>query len=131
MISGVDRRTVTLADDCVAAVVTPRGELDLSTIASLDTAMRAALADAGTPPRLVVDLSDVSVLRPVVLGVLLDARCRCRAHEGSLVLVVTTSEVADTLAETDVATLFDTTADLPRALQRVTALRTHPLRPRP
>ncbi len=81
--------------------------------------MRSALAAAGTPPRLVIDLSDVSVLHPVVLGVLLDARRSCRRRDGAMALVVTTSEVAVTLATTDVEALFEVTPGLPQAMAQV------------
>ena len=119
MISDITERTVDAGDGSIAVVVTPRGELDLSAIASLDTALRSALAAAGTPPKLIIDLSDVSVLAPVVLGVLLDVRRRCRAGGGNVALIVTASEVAATLAETDVGPLFEVTAELSEAIQRV------------
>ena len=101
-------------------MVTPRGELDLSAIASLDTAVRTALTATRAPAKLIVDLSEVSVLHPVVLGVLLDARRRCNVDAGRLALVVTAPEVAATLADTGVAPLFDVTADLPAALSHLT-----------
>lgn len=116
---GIAERTVTAADGTAVVVVTPRGELDLAAIASLDSALRSALATAGTGPLLVIDLSDVDVLQAVTLGVLLDARRRCRAADGSLVLVVSTPGVAATLAETGVESLFDVTAGLPAAVQSV------------
>lgn len=119
MISGITQQTVDTPDGEAVVVLTPRGELDLSVIAALDTAARSALAAAGMPPRLVVDLSDVSVLHPVVLGVLLDARRRCRAGGGRLALVVTAPEVAATLAETGVESLFEVTAGLRAAVQHV------------
>jgi len=120
VISGISERTITGADGSAAAVVTPRGELDLGAIASLDSALRSALADAGPQPRLVVDLSDVDVLQPVVLGVLLDARRRCLAADGAMALVVSTPGVSATLAETEVDSLFDTAAELPDAFAGVT-----------
>jgi len=116
---GIAERTVTAADGTAAVVVTPRGELDLAAIASLDSALRSACATAGTRPRLVIDLSDVDVLQPVTLGVLLDARRRCLAASGDLALVVSTPGVAATLTETGVESLFEVTSGLPEALQRV------------
>lgn len=100
-------------------MLTPRGELDLSAIAALDAAARSALTAAGTTPRLIVDLSEVNVLHPVVLGVLLDARRRCRAAAGAMALVVAAPEISAVLAETDVAPLFETATELEAALQRV------------
>ena len=120
MISGVSERTITGADGSTAVVVTPRGDLDLGAIASLDSALRSALAAAGTLPRLVVDLSDVDVLQPVVLGVLLDARRRCGAAGGAMALVVSAPGVAATLAETEVDSLFATAAGLQEAIADVT-----------
>ncbi len=121
VISGIDERTVTAADGTAVVVVTPRGELDLASIASLDSALRSALATAGPGPQFVIDLSDVSVLHPVVLGVLLDARRRCRAADGGLVLVVSASEITATLVETEVASLFDTATELHSAIERLTS----------
>lgn len=119
VISGVSYDAVTGPDGAAIAVVTPRGELDLAAIASLDSALRSALATAGRGPRLVIDLSDVSLLHPVVLGVLLDARRRCRAADGGMVLVVSASEITATLVETEVASLFDTVAGLHVAIERL------------
>ncbi|WP_419911352.1 STAS domain-containing protein [Candidatus Poriferisodalis sp.] len=120
MISGISERTVTAPDGSRAVVVTPRGELDLAAIASLDSALRSALATAGSVPRLVVDLSDVDVLQPVVLGVLLDVRRRCRTVDVDLVLLVTTPGVASTLIENEVDSLFDTASGLEAAIAGVT-----------
>lgn len=116
---GIAERTVTAADGTAVVVVTPRGELDLAAIASLDSALRSALATAGTQPRLVIDLSDVSVLHPVVLGVLLDVRRRCRNAGGAMALVVTAPEIDAVLTETDIAPLFETATELHTALRRV------------
>lgn len=117
---GIAEQTVTAADGTAAVVVTPRGELDLAAIASLDSALRSALATAGPQPRLVIDLSDVDVLQPVTLGVLLDARRRCRTADGGLVLVVSTAGVAATLSETGVDSLFETAAGREAAIAAVT-----------
>lgn len=116
---GIAEHTVPAADGSAVVVVTPRGELDLAAIASLDSSLRSALATAGTQPRLVIDLSDVDVLQPVTLGVLLDVRRRCHAGGGGLALIVTAPEVAATLAETGVESLFEVTAGLPAAVQRL------------
>lgn len=117
---GISEQTVTTPDGVRAVVVTPRGELDLAAIASLDSALRSALAAAGMPPRLVIDLSDADVVQPVTLGVLLDARRRCRAAGGVMALVVSAPGVAATLAETGVDSLFDTAAGLHAAIEDVT-----------
>ena len=119
MISGISEQTVTAPDGSRAVVVTPRGELDLAAIASLDSALRSALATAGSAPRLVVDLSDVDVLQPVVLGVLLDARRRCRTAGGAMTLVVTMPEVGAILDETGVAPLFEMATQLQAAMELI------------
>ena len=117
MISGISERNITAPDGVDTIVVKPHGELDLSGVAAFDSALKSAMTTAGTQPRLVVDLSEVSVLAPVVLGVLLDARRRCRTSGGALSLVVTEPAVADALADTEIADLFPTAANLPQAVQ--------------
>ncbi len=120
MISGISERTVTAADGSGAVVVTPRGELDLGAIASLDSALRSALATAGSPPRLIVDLTDVDLLAPVVLGVLLDARRRCQGAGGAMSLVVTDREISATLVDTGVEPLFEMASGIQDAVERLT-----------
>lgn len=95
----------------------PHGELDLASIASLDSAVTSALRAAGPQPKLIVDLSDVSVLQPVVVGVLLDARRRCRNAGGALVLVVAAPEIEAALVDTEVASLFETAPGMHAATQ--------------
>ena len=101
--------------------MTPRGELDLGAIASLDSALRSALAASGSPPRLVIDLSDIDLLAPVVLGVLLDVRRRCQGAGGAMSLVVTSPEIGATLVDAGVEPLFDVAAGLQDAIQRLSA----------
>lgn len=119
VISGITWQTIDTPDGAGAVVLTPRGELDLSSIAALDSAVTSALRAAGLQPRLIVDLSDVSLFQPVVVGVLLDARRRCRQAEGAMVLVVTESEIGAALADAGVAPLFETAAGLRAAAQLI------------
>lgn len=119
MISGITQQTIDVPDGAAAVVLTPRGELDLASIASLDSAVASALRAAGRRPRLIVDLSDVSLLQPVVVGVLLDARRRCRNAGGVMVLVVTEPEIEAALVDTEVASLFETAPGLHAATQLV------------
>ncbi|MDE0676502.1 MAG: STAS domain-containing protein [Acidimicrobiaceae bacterium] len=119
MISGITQQSVDTPDGAEALVLRPHGELDLASIASLESAVMSALHAAGPQPGLIVDLSEVSVLHPVVLGVLLDARRRCRKAGGALVLVVTAPEVTTVLGETGVASLCEVTAELSAAVQRL------------
>ena len=119
MIVGISERTVTAPDGSDAVVVTPHGELDLGAIASLDSALRSALATAGSPPRLIIDLSDVDLLAPVVLGVLLDVRRRCQGAGGRMSLVVTDPEINDTLVDTGVEPLFEMASGIQDAMERL------------
>ncbi|WP_419943751.1 STAS domain-containing protein [Candidatus Poriferisodalis sp.] len=119
MISGITQQTIDTPDGAAAVVLSPHGELDLASIASLDSAVTSALRAAGPQPRLIVDLSDVSLLQPVVVGVLLEARRRCRNAGGATVLVVTAPEISATLADVEVAPLFPTAPELHAAVQRV------------
>ena len=100
-------------------VLAPHGELDLASIASLDSAVTSALRAAGPQPGLVIDLSDVSLLQPVVVGVLLDARRRCRNAGGAMALVVTEPEIEAALVDTEVAPLFPTAPELQAAAKLV------------
>lgn len=140
VISGISERTVTATDGVGVVVVTPHGELDLSAIASLDAALRSALnsavsiarlsaqqagehtaqKSAQSQPRLIIDLSEVSVLATVVMGVLLDARRRCRDAGGAISLVVTDPGVESALVDAEVATLFDVAGGLAQALAHLT-----------
>ena len=119
MISGISSQTIDAPDGSRATVLTPHGELDVAAIASLDSAVRSAFDASGPQPRLVVDLSDVTVLEPVVVGVLLDARRRCRKAGGAMALVVTVPEVAAILDETGVAPLFEMATRLEAAVQLI------------
>lgn len=118
----ISERQATGDDGRTATVVTPHGDLDLASVpelhAALGRAIRAAEA-AGGRPRVVLDLAATDSLHPVVLGVLLDARRRCRAAAGAMALVVAAPEISTVLAETDVAPLFETAVELEAALQRV------------
>ncbi len=119
MIGRIAQESVTAHDGSIAVVLTPRGELDLSSIASLDSAVRSALTAAGSPPRLVIDLSDVDLLAPVVLGVLLDAQRRCRGAGGRMSLVVTSAEIGATLVEAGIEPLFDVATERQDAIGRL------------
>ena len=118
----IAERQVACDSGSVAVVVTPHGDLDLASLAELHAALGRAIrtaASADDRPRVVLDLAATDSLHPVVLGVLLDARRRCRAAGGVMALVVTAPEVSGVLAETDVAPLFETATELEAALRRV------------
>ena len=117
MMLRIAERKVACDDGDVAVVVTPHGDLDLASLAELHAALGRAIRTAessGERPRVVLDLAEADVLHPVVLGVLLDARRRCRTADGRFWLAAVTDHVRATLAATDVEELFDFAAD-PRA----------------
>ncbi|MBO8188790.1 anti-sigma factor antagonist [Streptomyces spirodelae] len=66
--------------------VRARGELDIATLHELESALVRALAETA-PPRLVVDMRDVTFLDCSVIRVLLRARTTALSQEGWLVLV--------------------------------------------
>ena len=115
----VSERHVTCEDGSTAVVVVPHGDLDMASLAELHTALGRALRTAGDNPRVVLDFGAVESLHPVVLGVLLDARSRCRAASGCLWLTALTEDTHATLADTGVESLFDITADAETALVEV------------
>ncbi|MCY3948988.1 MAG: STAS domain-containing protein [Acidimicrobiaceae bacterium] len=121
MISRISELAFSGADGVAIVVVRPHGELDLASIASLDSAVRSALAAAGPVPRLVADLSRVSLLQPVVLGVLLDARRRCSKAGGAFALVVNEPQVSAVLADAEVESLFDIVEEMPEAIAHLSS----------
>ena len=107
----VSERQVTSDDGAAAVVVTPHGDLDMASVAELHAALGRAVRSAeaaADAPSVVVDLSSADSLHPVVLGVLLDARRRCRAADGQFRLSGLSAESRAVLAAADVLALFDT-----------------------
>ena len=120
----IAERGVVGDDGATVVVVTPHGDLDLASLADLHAALGRAINTAGAPggrPRVVLDLAAADVMHPVVLGVLLDARRRCRNAGGALALVVNAPEVSATLADADVVSLFDVFPGLQEAVGHVGA----------
>ncbi|MBQ0867895.1 STAS domain-containing protein [Streptomyces sp. RK75] len=66
--------------------VRARGELDIATLPELETDLLRALSDA-EPPRVVVDMREVTFLDCSVVRVLLRARSTALSRAGWLVLV--------------------------------------------
>ncbi|MBE9498493.1 STAS domain-containing protein [Streptomyces sp. GKU 257-1] len=66
--------------------VRARGELDIATLPELESDLAWALSDTA-PPRVVLDMRDVTFLDCSVLRVLLRARSTALAREGWLVLL--------------------------------------------
>jgi anti-sigma B factor antagonist len=95
-------------------VVNVRGELDLSTSDALRSALDAAFnAD---PPRIAVDLTDVSFMDSSTLGVLVATLKRAQEREGELRLVGVQGSPAKVIALTGLDSAFaieGSVADLP------------------
>ena len=71
-------------DDHRLAII-PTGELDMSTAAKLEEAVRAA--EATDAKRIVVDLSEVTFMDSTGLKLLLEASARARANSNRLRLI--------------------------------------------
>jgi anti-sigma B factor antagonist len=96
------------------AVVTIGGELDLSTSAALRSALESGFSD--DPPRLAVDLTEVSFMDSSSLGVLVAYLKRAREHGGDLMLVGVQGSPAKVISLTGLDAVFrmeDSLADLP------------------
>lgn len=96
------------------AVITVRGELDLFTTPRLHEALAGAL-DLGAR-RLVVDLTKVSFIDSIALGVLIAVGKKLRAAEGSLGLVCKDGYVRRILEITGLDCVFVIHARLQEAL---------------
>ena len=77
--------SVQVARDEHRLAIIPIGELDMSTAANLDDAVRAA--EATDAPRIVIDLSEVTFMDSTGLKVLLEAGARARANSNRLRLI--------------------------------------------
>ena len=86
------------------SVVAAAGELDVFTSPRLRRDLFAEIENGAT--RVVVDLSDVTLLDSTALGVLVAALRRLRATDGTLVLVVTDDHVRKVLRITGLEKLF-------------------------
>lgn len=86
------------------ALVAVAGEIDMFTSPGLRRDLFAEIERGAT--RVVVDLSDVTLLDSTALGVLVAALRRLRASDGTLVLVVTDDHVRKVLRITGLEKLF-------------------------
>ncbi len=96
-------------------VVNVRGELDLSTSATLRAALDAGLGK-GTPPRIAVDLTDVSFMDSSSLGILVTCLKEVHDRGGELRLVGVQGSPAKVIALTGLDSAFTieaSVADLP------------------
>ena len=95
-------------------VVSVRGEIDLSTSEALKDALDVGFGD--TPPRIAVDLTEVSFMDSSSLGVLIACLKRARERDGEVRLVGVQGSPAKVIAITGLGSAFqmnDSIADLP------------------
>lgn len=85
-------------------VVTPRGDLDLATVRDLRAAIHQLLQDGHT--NLVLDLGEVSFIDSSGLGVLIGARRKTFARQGSFSLVCDNDRVRRLLELTSLDKVF-------------------------
>jgi anti-anti-sigma factor len=98
-------------------IVAVAGELDLSNVAELRRRADGALANG--PPRLVIDLGEVTHIDSSGLAELLAIHQRARDLSGALALVVTSASIRRTLQIRGVDSLFtlaETRDDAVRAI---------------
>ncbi|NSC22559.1 STAS domain-containing protein [Streptomyces albus subsp. chlorinus] len=98
-------------------LVRTRGELDIATLPELETSLVRALAPAG-PPRLVLDMREVTFLDCFVVRVLLRARTAALSRGGWLVLVCGPVPVGTLLRRLDLAHRLPAHPTLPGAVAR-------------
>ena len=97
------------------AVVVVAGELDLYTAPELRE--RLARVDEGGAERVVLDLSQVTLVDSMALGVLLGAKKRLATHAGSLDLVVSKPDIRRIFEITMLDRVFTLYASRDEALQ--------------
>ena len=85
-------------------VIAVRGEIDLFTAPELKQKLTDAI-EAGTT-RIVVDLTETTVLDSTALGVLIGAVKRLRSREGALVIVNVDQNIAKTFEITGLDQIF-------------------------
>jgi len=88
----------------VWTVVEVRGELDLSTSDALRSALDGAFE--GDPPRIAIDLTDVTFMDSSSLGVLVASLERARERDGELRLVGVQGSPAKVIALTGLDSAF-------------------------
>ncbi|MEV0581875.1 STAS domain-containing protein [Nonomuraea sp. NPDC050310] len=91
------------------------GDLDSSGVPRLRAAIDSACA-SGTPPHLVLDLTEVPFCDSTGLGLLVSTLKRVRQARGRLVLVLGPGMIARLLTITNLDGHFETTDSLPDAL---------------
>jgi len=101
-----------IRDDGTHVVVTLRGELDLANVGDLGAVLSEAVA---RNPHVIADLSDLTFIDCVSLGVLVRARTRAREAGGDLVLAGARGKVLRVLALPCLAAVFPVYASVDEA----------------
>lgn len=86
------------------------GDIDLSATVAVRAAFHEVTSDGWN--RVLVDLTDVTFIDSAALGLLIGLQRRCRAADGSLVLVNPQPVVERILATTGLDTLLPSAADI-------------------
>jgi anti-sigma B factor antagonist len=106
--------------DGISTVVTPRGDLDVLTAATLRTAISDAID--GGHAHLVLDASGITFMDSTGIGVLVIALRRSRASDGSFAIAGAHGRTLRTLSLTGldrVFDMYDTVEDAQAALARL------------
>ena len=104
-----------IGDDGAHVVVMLRGELDIANAADLGTVLSEAVA---RNPHVIADLSDLTFIDCVSLGVLVRARTRSREAGGDLVLAGARGRVRRVLALPFLAGVFPVDASVDEAARK-------------
>jgi anti-sigma B factor antagonist len=100
-------------------VVAVRGEIDLFTAPELKSALGEAIEGGRT--RIVVDLSETSVLDSTALGVLIGTVKRLRSRDGRLTIVNVDQNIAKTFEITGLDQIFTILGDRDAAVNALDA----------
>jgi anti-sigma B factor antagonist len=102
--------SISIEQDEDKLVVTPVGEIDLSTSPQLRQSLQAALVDGDT--RVIVDLAEVPYMDSSGVATLVEALQVCRRQHRELVLVRLTSRVASIFQISKLDSVFTICDDL-------------------
>lgn len=97
-------------------VVEVSGEIDMSTVPELRSAIEEAVGQMEGASNLVVDLGGAGFMESMGLGLLIDQRQRLREHEGELKLVLGEGGAGEILRVTELESTFAIYPDLETAV---------------
>lgn len=96
------------------------GEIDLATVSELRSAIEEAVGQVGgpdTPPVVVMDLSEVSFIEIMGVGLLVEQKGKLRERGGDLRLVLGEGRVGEILRLLDLEGVFAIYPDLKTAIE--------------